>query len=140
VGLTPQGMRVDGVSVVDRGPSLSNPPWDVGGSRYAQADLRPPAASDPAGVQRAIGRRARAGGWAEAGATSGGARRYERDAMQATIEVSELGPSASEMEVAIRVRPHSKRPQLGLAIGFAAGLLGVILTAATAGRVRRAGP
>jgi hypothetical protein len=136
VGLVPRGVHLDGVSVVDRRPSLSNPPWDVPGSRYAQADLRLPAASDPASAQRAIGRRARASGWTEAGATSGGARRYERDAMQATIELSDLGPSASEVEVAIRVRPHSKRPQLGLAIGFAAGLLVVVLAAVVAGRVR----
>jgi len=130
--LAPKGTRLEGVSVVDRRPSLANPLWDVGGSRYAQADLRVAATVDPASVRRAIARRARSGGWSAAGATS-----YERDAMKTTVEISELGPGARDVEVAIRVRPHSRRPQLGLAIGFAAGVLGVLLVALGATLVRR---
>lgn len=95
--LAPQRFRLEGVSLVDRGPSLSRPLWDVGGSRYAQADLRVSAAVDPAAVQAAIATKARNAGWRRAGATS-----YERDATKATVEITELGPAASDVEVAIR--------------------------------------
>jgi hypothetical protein len=128
--LAPERFRLEGVSLVDRGSSLSRPLWDVGGSRYAQADLRVPLTVDPASIQEAIATKARAGGWKTAGATS-----YERDATKATVEISELGPAASDVEVAIRVRPHSSRPQLGLAIGLVAGVIGVLLVA-VAGLVR----
>jgi hypothetical protein len=129
--LAPQRFRLEGVSLVDRGPSLSRPLWDVGGSRYAQADLRVPATVDSSAVQAAIATKARNGGWRRAGATS-----YERDATKATVEITELGPAASDVEVAIRVRPHSKRPQLGLAIGFAAGVLAALFVVLVVGLVR----
>lgn len=121
--LVPAGMRPEGVSLVDRPGSLSRPLWDVAGSRYAQADLRVPATADPDAIRGAFERRARERGWS---AHAGG---HERDAMRATVEITELGPAVDDVAVTIRVRPHSRRPQLGLAIGFAAGVLAVLLVA-----------
>lgn len=124
--LVPNRAWLDAVRLVDRPPSLSNPPWDIGGSRYAEALLTPPSDVDERALEEAVARRARATGWRPAGTSSAGGPRYRRSKLEATVETTSLEP-ATAIEAAIRIRPRSLRPDAAAGLGGISGLLAGLL-------------
>jgi hypothetical protein len=126
IELVPSRTWLDGVTLVDRPPSFSNPPWDTGGSRYAEALLKPPSKVDEQALEQAVARQARATGWRPSGVAGSGAPRYRRSNLEATVETTSLEP-ATAIEAAIRIRPRSLRPDAAAALGGTSGLLAGLL-------------
>jgi hypothetical protein len=127
--LVPNRTWVEEVDLVDRPASLSNPLWDMGGDRYAQAVLTPPRSIKEESFQAALALAARVTAWSRTGTTSSGAPQYRRGNLEATVEVVEE-PGAA-LEATIRVRPHSfsraAAALLGAVCGVVAGSLLVYL-------------
>ncbi|HEX6680067.1 MAG TPA: hypothetical protein VF063_05425 [Gaiellaceae bacterium] len=130
VQLVPNRTWLEEVVLVDRPASLSNPLWDIGGDRYAEAVLTPPGSVDEEAVQEAVRRGAAATGWSRTGTTDAGGPLYRRSNLEATVEASADEPGVG-VQAAIRVRPRSfglaAAALLGAVCGAVAGLLVVYL-------------
>ena len=120
--LVPASRWLREVDLVDRPASFSNPPWDIGGDRYSEAVLTPPARLDEVATQEAVARRAGATGWSRVGTTDAGGPRYRRSNLEATIETTADEPGVG-VEAAIRVRPHSLSATKASTLGAICGLL-----------------
>jgi hypothetical protein len=125
--LVPNRTWLQEVDFVDRGGSFSNPLWDIGGSRYAEAVLTPPRRVDEPAFEETVARAAATTGWSRTGTTSAGAPQYRRANLEATVEVTEE-PGAA-LEAAIRVRPHSFSRTAAALLGVVCGLLAGLVVA-----------